>query len=104
MTDPLQDPPAVKPRTSLVTDGAMRPGAGSVILFALASFCLSVATTWVVIAVVNKTHSNFDDVLIGGCLLAAVLLVAPADFAKAVDVLKPVLPSWGKREERGGGA
>lgn len=97
MTAPTPDTP---PRTSLTNvDGTMKEGVPSLIAIAFGLLLIVFAMAWALIgAFITKAHSTADDMLIGGCLLVAFMLVLPANFEKAVSVLKPVLPWSGRKD------
>lgn len=92
--------PAMQARTTLTTPaGDIKKGTGSLVAVVFGVLLMVFGMTWGFIAVlVTKSHSNFDDVLVGSCLLVAFICVLPANFSSAVNVLKPVLP-WGRRKD-----
>lgn len=77
--------------------GVGNNGGADLAAYVIAAVCVAFASVWAYIAFTHNTHSNFDDGLIGGCLLVAVILAAPANAQKAVAIVKPILP-WGKRD------
>ena len=87
-------------RTSLVTPaGDIKKGTGSLIAIAFGTLLLVFGMGWGVYAVVvTKAHTNFDIYLIGGCLFVAFICVLPANFAAAIEAIRPVVP-WGRRSD-----
>lgn len=90
--------PRLTPPSFVAPNGTVKQGTGSVLAIGFAILLLLFAGTWGYLAFRKGEHSNFDDGLIGGCLLGAIALALPADLQQAVNVIKPALP-WGRRRD-----
>lgn len=90
---PLTEPP---PRSSAAMT-VMNEGGSDVAAYVLALVCILFAALWAFLGYKSGHHTDFDDGLVMGCLLAAVVLAAPANAQRAIGIIKPLWP-FGKHE------